>query len=118
MRQLLTIFLLLFFTPGFAEDAAPANSQLLKNTTLKELKLEQVTLPEAIDALRKQTQQGELEVNFVIPPETLKLNKVVSLELRGVSGLDALAMILRQTGTRAELKQNSIWILPNPILKP
>ena len=51
---------------------------------------------------------------FVISPDVKAEEKRLTLSIRGVSGMDALATILQMSGTRAELKQGSIWILPNP----
>lgn len=96
-----------------AEEASPANAHLLK-AVLPELKLDGADLQQAIDLLRDKTEVGEKQVNFVLPPETKAETRKVTLNLRGISGMDALATILQMTGTRAEIKRGSIWILPNP----
>ena len=114
MKLFLSLLFLLSFTQVISGSSSPANTHLLKNTTIEELKVEKMPLDEVIDLLREQTKQGVREVNFVLAPETKANERWVTLDLRGVKGIDALSMILQQTQTRAELKRNSIWILPNP----
>lgn len=114
MKIILCLLMLFPFVSGFAQTVSPANAHLLKNTVIKELKLERANLREAIDALRNLTQQGEAQVNFVLSPDVKVEEISITLDVRGISGLDALATLLQMSGTRAELKQGSIWILPNP----
>ncbi|WFB35823.1 hypothetical protein P3T73_16850 [Kiritimatiellota bacterium B12222] len=114
MKTLCMMIGLLWGSFAFADSASPANTHLLKETVLQEFTLVNVSLSDAIAELRELTKTKSKQVNFVIPPETEALSKEVTLDLRGVSGLDAFAMILRQTATHAEIRMNSIWILPNP----
>jgi len=114
MNRYIYFLLLLLFPLLPAEGSAPANANLLKDTVIKEFTLEGANLREAIDQLRELTQNGEEQVNFVIAPDVKAEEKVLTMDVRGISGMDALATILQMSGTRAELKRGSIWILPNP----
>ncbi|MDF3129024.1 hypothetical protein P0Y35_07445 [Kiritimatiellaeota bacterium B1221] len=109
--------LLYFFLPCgllFAQNLSPANTHLLKETTIPEITLKNADLREALDVLRELTKTEDLEVNFVISPDVKAEEKVLTFSIRGVSGVDAFATILQMSGTRAEIKRGSIWILPNP----
>lgn len=113
MKTYLSLFLLCMGSLLQAEMASPANADLLRQT-LPAIKLERAPLTDAIKELRELSKLGEEQVNFFISPEAEEGERIVTLDLRGVTGMDALAMILRQTATRAELRRNILWILPNP----
>ncbi len=106
--------MLLPFGLLFAENLSPANTHLLKETTIPEISLENANIREALDTLRALTKKDDLEVNFVISPEVKVEETNLTFTIRGVSGVDAFATILQMSGTRAELKLGSVWILPNP----
>lgn len=104
-----TLFLLLMF-PAFGATAR-TNARLLRDSRIN-ITLQRADLPTAIRTLRELTREGEDQVNFFITGEAEEIGRTVSLDLRGVSGADALTMILQQTGTRAEVRGNILWILP------
>lgn len=95
-----------------AQSPEPGNTHLFRNAVLEEVNFTRAPLDEVISFLREVTRQGEDQVNFVIPPETKARERMVTLNLRNVKVVDAFATILRMTGTRAEIRQNMVWILP------
>lgn len=95
-----------------AGAGSSANLHLLRNQVLDELNVEQATLDQVIDLIREKTKVGEVQVNFIIPAETNPASRRVTLDLRGVNAMDVFATVLSMTGTRAELRHNMVFILP------
>lgn len=114
MKMFFSVFCLCMISFLNAETTSPANTHLLREAIIPELILNRATLSEAIDLLRDSTKKEDLQVNFLVTPEAAAMTTVVSLDLRGVNGLDAFSTILSITKTRAEIRRNIIWILPNP----
>jgi hypothetical protein len=111
-----TVFFLLTVLHGHylqAHSPTPGNTHLFRNAVIEELKFVRAPLDEVIAFLREETRQGDTQVNFIIPYETKASERMVTLDLKNVNAVDAFATILKMTGTRAEMKQNMVWILPD-----
>ena len=112
MKRIGWLGLIAWMMVGQGWASSPGNTHLFRNTVLEEVSFRKAPLDEVIAFLREQTKRGEEQVNFVIPPQTQAAERIVTLDLRNVQAVDAFATILRMTGTRAEVRQNMVWILP------
>lgn len=113
MKTLRLLFLMLPVGLACAQTTSPANTHLLREATIPELVFDKTPLSDAIRRLREVTTQGEEQVNFLLSPALGERPRQVTFDLRGINGMDAFATILSQTKTRAEIRRNIIWILPN-----
>lgn len=95
-----------------AETASSANLHLLRNQVMDELVVTNAPLDEVIELIQEKTKVGDVQVNFVLPPQTRASERLVTLDLRNVNAMDVFSTVLSFTGTRAELRHNVVFILP------
>ena len=112
MKYLLLILMSLPLGGLLAESAPSANLHLLRNQMLEELVVTNAPLDEVVELIREKTRVGDVQVNFVIPPQTKASERLVTLDLRNVNAMDVFSTVLSFTGTRAELRHNVVFILP------
>jgi len=113
MKTCILLSLLISAVTLRAQHSSAANTHLFRTAVIEEVTFHQAPLDEVIAFLREETRQGDVQVNFVIPAETNASERMVTLDLRNVKAVDVFATVLNMTGTRAEIKQNMVWIVPN-----
>lgn len=113
MKSVLFCLLILLYCPGWAESSSPANTHLFRTTVIEEVEFEQMPLNEVITFLQDATRKGDQQVNFILPPETRASERRITLSLRNIKAVEVFATVLTVTGTRAEIRKNIVWILPD-----